>query len=220
MAAGQSEGLPLVVICGPANAGKSSLFNALAQAPALVSDQAGTTRDCLEEVVLLEGRRLRLVDTPGWMEPLDELDRAALDAGARLVASADLVLACSAPDAVLPQTLPGPADRILVVATKRDAGPADPRASVAVSVRGEPGLQALRSKLALHLSATAVGEPRQQRLLSGALQLLQRLLAGLPADELLAEDLRQLDRLLGDLVGAGTSDEVLDRIFSRFCIGK
>ena len=84
----------------------------------------------------------------------------------------------------------------------------------------EPGLARLAEVIVERLSLAASGEPRQQRLLARCDAVLAALVEKLPPDELLAEDLRRAAGLLGDLIGATTADDVLEAIFSRFCIGK
>ncbi len=217
-AADAVEAMPTVVLAGPANAGKSALFAALTGTPALVSPVAGTTRDALEAPWDLGGRTVRLIDTAGWMDAAPGLDATAIADGRRQVASAAVVLACSAPDAPLPADHGLPVGRTVVLATKTDLGPADPRAAIGLRLPG-PTL-ALAGLVAGRLAATPAGEPRQQRLLAEAQGLLSALARQLPADELLAEDLRRAADLLADLLGATTPDDVLDAIFSRFCIGK
>lgn len=218
------EGRPTVVLVGPANAGKSALFNRLvgdAATTALVSALPGTTRDWLDGEWDAAGRRVRLVDTAGWLDGAASLDRQAIAAGADALAGAALVLACSAPDARLPALPPTlPAERTLIIATKRDLGPADARAVHALSAATGDGLAQLAGLVAARLGGVAAGEPRQQRLLAAADDLLIGLARALPPDELLADDLRRAGDLLGELIGATTTDEVLAAIFSRFCIGK
>jgi tRNA modification GTPase len=136
------------------------------------------------------------------------------------VASASLVLACSAPDAHLPSDAPIPSGAF-VIATKADVISApDPRAVLALSVTTGVGMDQLSGFVASHLSGIGAGEPRQQRLLADTDAVLARLMARLPSDELLAEDLRRAGDLLGDVLGITTTDDVLAAIFSRFCIGK
>ncbi len=226
IAADELEAEPRVCLVGPANAGKSALFNRLTGAgapPALVSAVAGTTRDWLEARWLLGERSVRLVDTAGWLEHGVEhgaLDRNAVRAGEAASAGAALLLACSAADARLADAHGLPAERTLVIATKCDFGETDPRAVLAVSAASGVGCVQLAGLVAARLGAVGGGEPRQQRLLAAATGTLARLVSSLPADELLAEDLRTTADQLGELLGASTSDEVLDAIFARFCIGK
>jgi tRNA modification GTPase len=214
------EGEPVVCLVGPANAGKSALFNRLAGARALVSPLAGTTRDWLDAPWEVGGRRVRLIDTAGWLDAARGLDAEGIAAGRRTIDGAALVLACSAPDAPLPTnvTLPTTA---LVIATKADLTAApDARAVLAVSASDGTGLPQLAGLVTDRLAAVGAGEPRQQRLLTEVDLLLARLTANLPDDELLADDLRRVGDLLGDLLGVTTTDDVLNAIFSRFCIGK
>ncbi len=224
IAADALEARPTVVLVGPANAGKSALFNRLvgdAASPALVSAQPGTTRDWLDGEWDAAGRSVRLVDTAGWLDGAASLDQQAIAAGAAALAGAALVLACSAPDArlsALPESLP--AERTLIIATKHDLGPADARAVHALSAATGAGIAQLAGLVAARLGGTAAGEPRQQRLLAAADELLIALTHRLPPDELLADDLRRAGDLLGELLGATTTDDVLEAIFSRFCIGK
>lgn len=230
-----SEGTPVVCLVGPANAGKSALFQRLTGAPALVSPVPGTTRDPLEAPWKIGGRTVTLVDTAGWLDRASSgldgsssgldgsssgLDAAAIAAGRRWIEHAALVLACSAPDARLPESDGTWQVVATIVATKADLGAPDPRAVVAVSVETGAGLDQLAGLVAERLAHSSGGEPRQQRLLASALAGLGKLADQPPADELLAEDLRRLTELLSDLIGSTTPDDVLDALFSRFCIGK
>ncbi len=224
-AADAVEVLPTVVLVGPANAGKSALFAALTGAPALVSPVAGTTRDALDAPWDLGGRTVRLIDTAGWLEAIHHgLDAEAIAVGRSHLQGAAVILACSAPDAPLPSHHGLPLDRTVIIATKTDLGSPDSRAALGVALGSpDPGsrtLQALAGLVAGRLATTPASEPRQQRLLAEAEALLETLAQRLPADELLAEDLRRVADLLADLLGATTPDDVLDGIFSRFCIGK
>ncbi len=220
VAADTSEGEPLVCLVGPANAGKSALFNRLTGAGALVSPIAGTTRDWLDARWSVLGRRVRLIDTAGWLDTAQGLDAEGINAGRQMISAAAVVLACSAPDARLAPEVVLP-DGALVIATKADLDAApDARAVLAVSASTGSGLAQLTGLVASRLGGVGAGEPRQQRLLSETDAVLARLVAGLPADELLAEDLRRASDLLGDLLGVTTTDDVLAAIFSRFCIGK
>ncbi|MDA3960634.1 MAG: 50S ribosome-binding GTPase [Planctomycetota bacterium] len=218
-AAGSLDLVPTVCLAGPANAGKSALFAALTGSDALVSAQAGTTRDWLSADWDCAGRRVQLIDTAGWLDDAAGLDAQALAAGTARVEAADLVLLCSAPDAPLPAGAEERGD--LVVATKSDLGASDPRAVLAVSASGRTGLEPLAGLVARRLAASGDADPRQQALLHEAAGVLATLAQALPGDDLLlADDLARAAACLGDLLGATTPDEVLGEIFGRFCIGK
>ncbi len=215
-------GAPVVALCGAPNAGKSALFARLTGQPALISTVPGTTRDCLEAPWRPGGLACTLVDTAGWLSMAAGPDALALAQGASRLAGATVVLACTAPDAPLPadwrQRLPATAV-VLEVATKADLG-VPVAAALAVSVQDGTGLEQLGAQVAAHLAEVATPGDRQGPLVAAAAAGLSALSAALPADELLAEDLRLAAARLGDLLGATTSDEVLAAIFSRFCIGK
>lgn len=215
------EGLPIVLLVGQPNAGKSALYAALSGAPALISPIPGTTRDHLDSEVDLAGVRIRLIDTAGWLTTSDVLDHAAVEQGRSLLSSASLILACSAPDAPLAKTLEGlPTERVIIIATKADLdAPPDPRAALAVSVATAAGLAGLHGLIRRCILSSAGGEPRQQRCLQEACAALSRARRA-TADELLADDLRRAGDHLSDLLGLTTDDAVLEAIFARFCIGK
>ena len=216
---------PYVCLAGGANAGKSALFARLTGTAVLVSDQAGTTRDWLEGTwELPSGRRIRLIDTAGWLQQyVSSLDTAAVGSGKDLLAHAAVILACSAPDAPLTddwqQVIPNGPD-VRVIATKADLGVEDDRASLAVSIESDVGLTALAGMVDRLLGERGGGDPRQQRLLTQCSEVLEALRHDLPPDELLADELRLVCDYLTDLLGETASDDILNHIFSSFCIGK
>ena len=217
---------PVVCLVGQPNAGKSALFTWLTGAPALVSNIAGTTRDWLEAPWQVQGRRVRLIDTAGWLARAAGLDAEAVAAGRELLAGAAVVIGCDAPDAPLPndwrEACPGVAT--IHLATKhdlwQDLGQSSPSADMTISAQNKYGEQALEEKIATILGDATHGDERQQRLLSEAAHTVQQLLPQLPGDELLADELRNLAETLGNLIGTTTTDDVLNKIFSSFCIGK
>jgi len=229
IAGGDIGAAPVVALVGPANAGKSSLFHFLSGADALVSPIPGTTRDVLEADWILAGRSIRLIDTAGWMAAGQltaehALDAEAIAAGRAAVAGATLILACTAPDAPLPAELALPLERTVVVATKADvhaAAAQDPRAVVACSTATVDGCADLVELIRQRLASSGGASTRQSQLLATALAVVQTLIATPPHDDvLLADDLVRLADLLGDIIGATTADDVLNHIFSKFCIGK
>jgi tRNA modification GTPase len=219
------EGLPRVVLRGPANAGKSTLFNALLGADRVVTDaQPGTTRDAIVEHATFGGVSMLLVDTPG-----DE--GASYAAADDAEEEADLIVQCStAPceDAATP-------DGVLSMRTKRDlrdsqsAGPRDVSAfdpadivrvrqwiAASISTRRSHGGEAV---LAVSLRQRSLAEGAASAIVA-AMNLEPLDGVGLTRPAEVASMLREaLDRL-GAIVGTIPPDDVLDRVFASFCIGK
>lgn len=236
-----------VVIAGRPNAGKSSLLNALAgREAAIVTDIAGTTRDVLREHIHLDGMPLHIIDTAGLREANDEVERIGIERAWNEIEQADLVLfmvdgtttAATEPAEIwpefmarLPASLP-----IVVVRNKADiTGEAlgqtevNGHSLIRLSARTGDGVDLLRDHLKQvmgfnhnmeggflarrrHLQAL---EDAAQHLVQGKNQLL-----GAWAGELLAEELRLAQQSLSEITGEFTSDDLLGRIFSSFCIGK
>jgi tRNA modification GTPase len=241
---GRTESAPAarVVLVGAPNAGKSSLFNALARGPqALVSDQPRTTRDYLVAELDLDGLKCRLVDTAG-VEPSGsagsaDLEQAAQQMTSRQARGSQLRLLCI--DAGRPMNqwersqLMDPSARQLVVLTKIDRPRQSdcPRYDVATSSASGEGLDALRRTLRQALVGTVSAHPggvagtadRCRESLRRAAQDLARARIALRrgrGEELLAVEIRSALDELGHVVGAVYTDDVLEVIFSRFCIGK
>jgi tRNA modification GTPase len=221
-----------IVFVGRPNAGKSSLFNALSgRTAALVSPEPGTTRDYLVQPIDLGGVRAELVDTAGWQLPTNSIGAQSDLLGREQAGRADLLLLCIAAGNELTteevQLLNQPRPPVVGVATKCDlASAAD--GLCATSVVSGFGLGLLRSVLT---ERTAVRvEPPLAPSLSRCRHHVEACLAGLRRahtlvlermpPELLALELRAALDQLGEIAGTVYSDDLLDRIFSRFCIGK
>jgi tRNA modification GTPase len=222
-----------VVLAGRPNAGKSSLFNALAgRDAALVSAHPGTTRDYLTcRLDLGGGAAVELVDTAGWQPGAGTIQAQAQALGREQAERADLVLLCVEagrdPDVAEAALLRQEEPPAVGVATKCDAATPGEGLLGTSAVTGA-GLSGLRALL-----AERVRERRQPALapsLSRCRHHVAACLAGLrrahalvieqmPA-ELLALELRGALDQLGEMAGAVYTDDLLDRIFSRFCIGK
>ncbi len=242
----QSTGRRQVVLAGLPNAGKSTLFNRLAaREAAIVSSRRGTTRDLLSVDLDLAGTAVTLWDTAGWEETADPIDLAAAVLREDRLDRADLVVWCSAADAGTGERFQDdllkariiPRRPVLFVQTKSELSPGgtgDPTGAsgvLMVSAATGAGLMRLVEAIAaaLHqhagdhgelLSATAARCRESLRQSTAALrQALESLDAG-AGDELIAMDLRAGLTALGEICGAVYTDDVLDRIFSRFCIGK
>ena len=209
-----------VAIVGPVNAGKSTLLNALARRDAaMVSPQAGTTRDVIEARIELGGLPITLIDTAGTRASADELEAEGIRRGAARAAAADIVIAL------------GPTERsdAIVIASKCDVTgmPGGWYGGVLhVSAATGAGLEALVAELERRLAAlTDGGEPPliAHRWQVAALQAATASVVaanGASDAVVAAEELRLAAGALERLIGRVGSEVLLDTIFARFCIGK
>lgn len=237
-----------VVIAGRPNAGKSSLLNALAgREAAIVTEIAGTTRDVLREHIHIDGMPLHVVDTAGLRTTEDVVERIGVERALKAIDEADrvlLVVDATAPEAADPFALwpeflserPAPT-KVTLIRNKADLSGervrletcADGHVTISLSAKSSAGLELLREHLKTCMGYEQTAESgfsarrrHLQALHQAAAHLdhghAQLTLAG--AGELLAEDLRQAQQSLGEITGAFSSDDLLGRIFSSFCIGK
>ncbi|MFV1965163.1 MAG: tRNA modification GTPase [Pirellulaceae bacterium] len=237
----QREDMPRVVLMGWPNVGKSSLFNALAgDRAAIVSRQAGTTRDYVTRTVKIAGREFVLIDTAGVKTGDAENTLAAASQVVREAqdARADLRLLCL--DATRPlnaweetQISNEDAPHRLVVLTKTDAAELREVPSRGIrtsSVTGD-GLDELRRTIfrcleslpgreLLAVANTATRCRESLRRTARRLQSARDLVVHGRGEELVAAEIRLALEELGKIVGAVYTDDILDRVFSRFCIGK
>jgi tRNA modification GTPase len=225
-----------VVLAGPPNVGKSSLLNALARRDvAIVSEEAGTTRDVIEVKLDLDGLPIVVSDTAGIREAAGKVEEEGIRRTLARAQAADLVLwlvDAMALDAPAPRVTLRP-DRLLVVVTKYDLLDAKvlqplPEGAVAVSALTGFGLDRLTRRLAGFAQARMGGDEapaltqarHRQQLLRCRAALATFLGSPLEEFELRAEDLRRAALALGRITGAVDPEEVLGEIFGRFCIGK
>ena len=221
------------VICGPPNVGKSSLLNLLlGYERAIVSEHPGTTRDTIEEVINFRGVPLRLVDTAGLRESEDSVEKAGMERTLKSIQDADLVLHVE--DGSVPRAgLPASSAEILVL-NKSDLGE-DPAWSGVPAVRiscltsdgldclaGEISNRVLSGKFDAGASLIAINARHQACLKSAAdlLQAVRRLLVAKELPEFIAIDLRFALDFIGQVIGKVDTEDLLDKIFSTFCIGK
>ena len=227
-----------VVVVGRPNVGKSSIFNMLARADrAIVAEAAGTTRDLVSERVDIEGLEVTLVDTAGLREADDVVEREGIARAERAGDVADLlVLVLDGSEPLTPQDeqlLSGSVDRRrVVVANKSDLGVAlDRETDVKVSARTGTGAEELRRMIVRQLTGddslrdpAAISNLRHIKLLEQARTRLvsaQELVeAGDTPEEFVLADLQAARALLEEIVGTRTSEELLQHIFAKFCVGK
>ncbi|WP_205599476.1 tRNA uridine-5-carboxymethylaminomethyl(34) synthesis GTPase MnmE [Sandarakinorhabdus rubra] len=213
-----------IAVTGPPNVGKSSLVNALSMRDvAIVTAIPGTTRDALEVPLDLGGVAAVLIDTAGLRETEDPVEALGIARARDRAAAADLVITVATPDEVPTASSDG-----LLVVNKIDLGEPDvlPAGAIAVSVVTGAGLKTLRNWLVdWAQAATRPGEPAllaHARHRAAFAEAEAALLAAAEAPEpvLRAEWLRAAAHAFGRIAGRVGVDDVLDRIFSRFCIGK
>lgn len=225
----------LVVLAGPVNAGKSTLFNALLGTNrSIVNSTPGTTRDTIEETLVLGGIPLRLVDTAGLRDTENEIESEGIHRAETLLETADLVLVLRDDGEVLPKLNSKTA--VLRVWTKSDETPPPDETMLAVSAKTGAGLDALRTAMvraigadpegtsSSHDTEVAVSE-RHEHLIRQAIQKLEmaRETYEQGAEEAavpVAAHLRDAAESLGQITGRTYSEDLLNTVFGRFCIGK
>ena len=229
-----NDGINLV-IAGKPNAGKSSLLNALVgEERAIVTAQAGTTRDIVRETILIHGMPVNILDTAGLREASDLVEQEGIRRTRQALNQADLILllrdgsALDDRDDELPANIPQ-----LLAYNKADQTPPAVQAQHAdglwISATTGAGIDALRDAIACAVGRDSreespyIARERHLRALHQAERHYQDVLAQLHSSqngELIAEDLRLAHEALGSITGAVSSDDLLGHIFSSFCIGK
>jgi tRNA modification GTPase len=233
----------LVVIAGRPNVGKSSLFNALLGAQrAIVTEIPGTTRDAIEAHAVIGGFPFRLVDTAGLRDSDDRVERLGIEVSRRYLGAADLILFCDEAG----EAGTGRADErdrflgecrgpVVVVETKSDLArrhTVDPPDRLGVSVVTGEGLAELQRRLAAEAFGRLLDLGDVEPVVTRARHrvALERALAEVDAFQAArqpgvdavaaATHLRAALGALDDLIGVVTPDDVLDRVFASFCVGK
>ncbi len=233
------------VICGKPNVGKSSLLNALLRRErSIVSPVAGTTRDTIEEIIDIQGIPVRIVDTAGILEPRDLVERMAVSRSKSQIKNADLVLLLfdnnkklSKEDRFLMQRLRR--KTVIAVVNKSDlAGRLDKGAVcrafgpiVEISAKKMKNINLLEEAISKIFFQGRVSTPeplwmsnlrhinkavQAQKFIESSLNSLDNSLS----PELISEDIKEALYCLDDILGLRFSEELLEKIFSEFCIGK
>ena len=219
-----------IVLAGSTNAGKSSLFNLLLkQERSIVSPVRGTTRDYIEADLDVHGIPVRLYDTAGLRESDDAIESEGIRRTERLIGQADLVVYLV--DSSELGHVPEEDERTLVVYNKSDLVK-PPKGRMAISAQTGEGVGALLAEIAKRLAKGSVStgdeqvvieSQRQYTLLEKAAQALQRSLVRVDRDiplDITAVELGEALQNLGELTGEVTPADILQKIFSGFCVGK
>lgn len=225
-----------VVIAGPTNAGKSSLINAIAKRNvAIVSDIAGTTRDVIDAYIDLDGYPIILSDTAGLRDSFDEVEQIGIKLAQEKIAEADYKIFMFDAAEDKPEIFKNYADNsgnYVLVANKADKiSDAEKQKLIQqgcllISAKGNENITAVTDKISSYFkgiisdnSSEIITRQRYKQSLEECIENLQRF--NLQKEiELSAEDIRLACRAIGKITGRVEVDEILDKIFSSFCIGK
>ncbi|MCF2504804.1 tRNA uridine-5-carboxymethylaminomethyl(34) synthesis GTPase MnmE [Dyadobacter sp. CY107] len=234
------EGVPVAIIGSP-NVGKSTLLNALLnEEKAIVTSIAGTTRDVIEDTIVLEGLKFRFIDTAGIRETTDLVESIGIERSKNAMEKADIViflfdsLETLRENQQLGALLPD-GKQVLYVLNKIDIGgiateslDALQNNIISISAKSQTGLSGLTNKLVSMVygqsaSDTVVTNLRHYEHLVKTHDALNDVLNGLETGvtgDFLAQDIRLSLHHLGEITGTIVTDDLLDNIFSKFCIGK
>jgi tRNA modification GTPase len=222
-----------VILAGAPNAGKSSLFNALfGHERAIVTDIPGTTRDSLEAWIDIDGFPVCLVDTAGLHDSDDTIEKLGVERSRRELSEADIILLLDPEDPLSAEQWADPsAGHILYLRSKADESvPSDPEDPVQVSINREDGLDDLLKRLKDVLGSyiptgegAIITSDRQQQALNEGLSRLEKVKELLQAGQsidIISGEIRLAVNNLAEIIGETTSEDVIHRIFSEFCVGK
>ena len=226
------EGVAVAIIGRP-NVGKSTLLNRLVgDDRAMVSDIAGTTRDTIEESVVIDDIKFRFVDTAGLHDTDDQLEKMGIERTEKAIQKAQIVLYMTEPEQSeleLPK-LSNKQTLLLVVNKIDTSSKRDKEDAIYISAREGEGIEDLRKALratvdteGLYRGEVVVSNLRHVEALRRAHNDMTAAIAALDSgisEELLAEDIRSAITALAEITGRITSDDILKNVFANFCIGK
>lgn len=222
-----------VLIAGAPNVGKSTLFNTLVRYErAIVTHLPGTTRDLISEDLEINGLPIVLMDSAGIRETEDLVESLGIEKIFELIHDVDLVLyLATIQDEMIPldELNQVPREKIIQVTTKADLQGTPPEGTIVVSAHDKRGLPLLEKEIVLRLAAdfdtqsTYLINQRQEDIVGEVLNQLEHAIADYQSgfgEEVLSSYLNTIRATLGELTGDTTVEDILDRMFSNFCLGK
>lgn len=243
------NGVPVAII-GETNAGKSTLLNQLTgEERAIVSPIHGTTRDTIEETIVIQGTLYRLIDTAGLRTTTDTIEQIGIERSYQKIEQSEIVLWLTDITGTLPQNAQeikqrSQGKKLILLLNKSDKlTPQEQQQRIeqaqkevgeelpilAISAKNNEGIEELKQQLTAYttaqysLSDTIVTNARHYEALTKAGSAMQRTIEGLEMNipgDLLAQDIREAMHYIGEITGQISTTDLLQTIFSKFCIGK
>ena len=216
-----------VAICGKPNTGKSSLLNCLlGYDKAIVSDEAGTTRDAVEGSLIIDGVKFNLIDTAGIRERAGTVESIGIERAKKLITTADIIISVS--DGGGEVEVPDGIGEIIRVFNKCDRLKPDGNYDCVISAKTGKGLEDLKSLLLqksvgeLSLDKAFIIEQRHYSALLRAVESLHTAMnnIGLYTPDILSIDLKEAWDALGEITGETANEEIINTVFAKFCVGK
>ncbi|MBQ4542454.1 MAG: tRNA uridine-5-carboxymethylaminomethyl(34) synthesis GTPase MnmE [Clostridia bacterium] len=227
-----------VLIVGKPNVGKSSLLNFLLQKErAIVTDVAGTTRDTIEDSFLLDDIKVNLIDTAGIHDTADKVEKIGVDKAKNLIKQADIVLFLvdssrnfSKEDAEIFDSIQN--SKYIVLKTKSDLETKNDKIfenEILISTATGSGVNELKAKIleltqisSIPADSVVITNERHKDALARAKQALDQAAENISADtlDLVSIDIKEAYNAIGEITGNTTSEEIIDAIFKKFCLGK
>jgi tRNA modification GTPase len=233
------EGIPIVIV-GPPNVGKSTLLNAFFnEEKAIVTPIAGTTRDVVEDTIIFKGQKFRIIDTAGIRETTDFVEGIGIERSKEAIKKADVILCLYTSDSDKAQLnailqfieKEGVTSKLLVVRNKIDLEntlPINAENEIGISAAKKQNLEQLTDAILQKVSYniyqdTVVTNARHYEALLKTEEALQAVITAIEnniTNDFVAQDIRLALFHLGEITGTVTVDDLLENIFSKFCIGK
>ena len=216
-----------VAICGKPNVGKSSLLNALLGFDkAIVSDEAGTTRDAVEETLQINGINYNFVDTAGIRNFAGTVESIGIERAKKIISSADIIL--SVTDGSGEAETDGASGKVFRVFNKCDISKPKGKFDAVISTKTGEGLEELKELISensvgeLALDKAYIIEERHYSALKRAENSLKSAMEniGKCSTDILAIDIKEAWDALGEITGESANEQIIETVFSKFCVGK